>query len=99
MMKTLRLLAALTGLATGLGLGQESPPDPVIDRKLPPPGIEIPADLRTQLEARLEKFLDDAWGAGNHPLEPDVAANIAQVPILACISPPGNQEIHWAIAA
>ncbi|MCB1065479.1 MAG: prolyl oligopeptidase family serine peptidase [Verrucomicrobiae bacterium] len=73
MMKTLRLLAALTGLATGLGLGQESPPDPVIDRKLPPPGIEIPAVLRTQLEARLEKFLDDAWGAGNHPLEPDVA--------------------------
>jgi hypothetical protein len=32
-------------------------------------------------------------------LEPEVAANIAQVPILACIRPPGSQDSQVAIAA
>ena len=32
-------------------------------------------------------------------LEPEVAANIAQVPMLACISPPGSHDSQVAIAA
>jgi len=30
--------------------------------------------------------------------EPEVAANMAHAPMLACISPPGSQESHWAMA-
>ena len=32
-------------------------------------------------------------------VEPEVAANMAQVPMLACMSPPGSQESHWIIDA
>ena len=45
---------------------------PEIERRLPPEGIEIPAELRSGIETRLEAFLDDSWGVGNHPLAADV---------------------------
>ena len=32
-------------------------------------------------------------------LEPEVAANIADAPMLECIRPPGSQDSHWIIAA
>ena len=31
-------------------------------------------------------------------LEPEVAANMAQAPMLACIRPPGSQDSHCAMA-
>ena len=31
-------------------------------------------------------------------LEPEVAANMAEVPMFACINPPGSQDSHWAAA-
>jgi hypothetical protein len=31
-------------------------------------------------------------------LDPDVAANIAQAPMFACMSPPGSHESQWVIA-
>ncbi len=43
-----------------------------IERRLPPPGIEIPAEMRTSLQTRVETFLEDSWAVGNHPLSPDV---------------------------
>ncbi len=69
------LLPAFAWLAGGAIVeGQETGEGgiPAIERRLPPAGIEIPADLRAEIEARLETFLDDAWGVGNHLLAPDV---------------------------
>ncbi len=46
-----------------------------------------------------------AWGSATvvmvaavATLDPEVAANMADVPIFACIRPPGNQESHLSNA-
>ena len=65
------LLAGWFGM-TGSVKGQEIGGIPPIERRLPPPGIEIPAETLVTFDKRLEEFLENAWSVGNHPLAPDV---------------------------
>ncbi|MCP5539834.1 MAG: prolyl oligopeptidase family serine peptidase [Akkermansiaceae bacterium] len=51
----------------------------VIERKLPPPGIEIPAETRERVAARLEKLSDDLWGAGPSDYADDAAVYLKAV--------------------
>lgn len=65
-------MACLAVLSSPLpAVAQESPP--AIPRLLPPPGIEIPAEWRGQMEARLKKMKDDWWDLESEDLFPDVA--------------------------
>lgn len=75
LMKTLSFVPFLLTslLSISPAPGQESAVSTRIERRLPPPGIEIPAGTRGELDKRVAKFLDDAWGSGNDPLAADAA--------------------------
>lgn len=58
-------------LAFGIAIAFSQEAIPPIERRLPPPGIEIPGDLRAELEARLEVLEDRAWGVSGGDNSPD----------------------------
>jgi poly(3-hydroxybutyrate) depolymerase len=47
--------------------GQQAPPRPV-----PPPGVAVPADVRTELQASLDRLAKSIAALKNNPLLPDV---------------------------
>lgn len=53
---SLALLLSLATSAASLAAAEELPPIPPIKRLLPPPGIEIPADVRKELEAKVAEL-------------------------------------------
>ncbi|MBL9152448.1 MAG: prolyl oligopeptidase family serine peptidase [Verrucomicrobiales bacterium] len=65
------MIAAALGGCCGQMAAQEGAP--VIERRLPPVGLEIPAEIRGPLEARVTAFLDNVWAEGNDPLVADAA--------------------------
>jgi len=78
MFPTLRnSLIFLLGVVAGLpnSPAQDSAPlepIPAIERRLPPEGLEIPAELRSRIDERLVEFEDDVWIVGSDELAPDV---------------------------
>ena len=69
----------IAGLSFALALArcafaqQETPAEwPEIERKLPPPGIEIPAEVRAGFEKRLDEFDRQAGALRGHELFADV---------------------------
>lgn len=69
---TTRLVALILGTVHLAGVGGWAQGIPEIERRLPPGGMELPSDTVADVRARLEKFLEDSWAAGNHPLSADV---------------------------
>lgn len=66
-------LLALSGLASAIP-NQAAAAEPAkITRILPPPGIELPADWRAGIEARMKKMQEDWWDLEGEDLFPDVA--------------------------
>ncbi|MCC6884087.1 MAG: hypothetical protein IT576_18140, partial [Verrucomicrobiales bacterium] len=66
-------ILALSGLASAIPAQAAAAEPEEITRILPPPGIELPADWRAGIEARMKKMQEDWWDLEGEDLFPDVA--------------------------
>ena len=76
------LLGGSAGFFThGTAVAEEPglPPIPEIERRIPPRGIEIPAELKAKLEAELVDFEDEIWLAGKKADTADIGVLVKAV--------------------